>query len=65
MKRRIGTIVTALFCLCAIPMSISAASSEVSGTLKLRMLDGSSNGKYYTIGANKEVSISGTVMLLK
>ena len=42
-------------------VNVFAATASVSGTLNYRMLDGSANGKYYTIGSGKKVSISGTV----
>ena len=41
--------------------SVFAASYSFSGTMKLRMLDGSENGVYYSIGSNKNISISGKV----
>ncbi len=38
-----------------------AASSRIRGTLNYRVLDGSANNKFYTIGANKSIKISGSV----
>ena len=38
-----------------------AASYSFNGDLNYRVLDGSANNKYYSIGANKSITISGTV----
>lgn len=38
-----------------------AASYNFNGDLNYRLLDGSANNKYYSIGANKSITISGTV----
>ncbi len=43
----------------------SAATNSFSGTLNFRLLDGSSNGKYYTISANKKLTMSGSVSCKK
>ena len=37
----------------------SAATNQFSGSLEYRLLDGSKNNKYYTITANKKLTMSG------
>lgn len=53
-----------VFCLGTV-IPASAATNSFSGTLNFRLLDGSSNGKYYTISANKKLTMSGSVSCKK
>lgn len=55
----IGTIFAMICFMTVIPTS--AATQEFSGNLNYRLLDGSKNGKYYTIKANKKLTMSGVV----
>ena len=44
-------------------MAVSAATSNFEGTLDYRVLDGSTNGKYYSFDANKTLTMSGSVTI--
>lgn len=57
--RRIFTsiVFTAICFMTVIPTS--AATNQFNGSLNYRLLDGSKNGKYYTITANKKLTMSG------
>lgn len=44
-------------------MVVSAATSNFEGTLNYRVLDGSTNGKYYSFDANKTLTMSGSVTI--
>lgn len=42
-------------------MVVSAKTESFSGTMKYRVLNGSSNGVYYSFDGNKSLTMSGTV----
>lgn len=63
MKKFRKIIVAMSFCVICLVTVIpaNAATNQFSGTLNYRLLDGSNNGKYYTITANKKLTMSGNV----
>ena len=60
-KDAVGTTMAAFALLLCLQGNVFAASYSVSGTLNYRVLDGSKNNKYYSIGKGKDITFSGTV----
>lgn len=53
-------LLTLLIC----SMNVSAKSEDFSGTMYYRVLDGSSNGKYYSFNKGETLTMSGTVKVI-
>ena len=60
-KIKSGFLIALLTMLLFSSMVVSAKTESFSGTMNYRVLDGSSNGVYYSFDANQTLTLSGTV----
>lgn len=61
LKRKSGFCIALLTMLLFSSMVVSAKTESFSGTMNYRVLDGSSNGVYYSFDGKKTLKMSGTV----
>lgn len=61
LERKDGFCIVFLTMLLFSSMVVSAKTESFSGTMNYRVLDGNSNGVYYSFDGNKTLTMSGTV----
>lgn len=66
MRKKLGGLFATLCCaILLFGSSALASTATFSGTMNYRLIDGSSNEKYYNIDANTNVSLSGKVTVMR